>query len=400
MLNHLACWSWGLAALIALNAVPAPVSADEFYIPPDSLAQSEPGDVLRWREASAGPPTARELADAWQVLYRSTDALGEPMAVTGTILVPRGGDPEDMPVIGLGPGTHGPAFRCAPSRMIDQGAFYEQPAVNDMLERGYAVAVTDYEGYHPDPATTYIIGRSMGAALTDVVRAAQRLEEAGVSADARVIFRGYSQGGGAAMWAGQMHPDYAPELDLVGVAGGGVPANLARVALPLNGESGFGVLLYALVGQDYAYPELALASFLNAEGAAAVEEMEARMCVLELLQEFDGTSLDEVTIPGGNPLTAERFQRIEENRLGQTTIHVPVYQYHEVDDGLVTFDQAETLRDEYCSQGVDLTWQVFDTRGENGIISHINLAYRGNEGVNDFIEARLAGDAPSSNCIP
>ncbi len=396
MLGRRGCWSWLLAALIALKVVSAPVSADEFYIPPGSLAESRPGDVLRWREASAGPPAARELADAWQLMYRSTDARGEPVAVTATVLVPRRGDQTEMPVIGMGPGTQGPAFRCAASRMIDQGAFYEQAAVNDMLERGYAVAITDYEGYRPDPAVTYMVGRSMGAALTDAVRAAQRLEAVHLSEEAPVIFRGYSQGGGAAMWAGQMQPDYAPDLELAGVAAGGVPANLANVALPLDGEPGFGVMLHALVGQDHAYPELSLASFLNAQGASAVEEMEQRMCVLELLQAFAGESLDSFT--ESSPLTAERLQRIEENRLGQRTIHVPVFQYHEEQDGLVAFDQARALRDQYCAQGVELTWRAHDTEGENGIIRHINLVYRGNAGVNDFIEARLAGEPPSSDC--
>ncbi|WP_111656936.1 lipase family protein [Isoalcanivorax indicus] len=372
--------------------------ADDWYQPPVPLPAGEPGDIIKTREVNAGPPSARAMARAWQVMYRSTDALGEANAVTGTLVVPRAGDPGSMPLIGMGPGTHGPAARCAPSRMIDKGAFYEQATLNDMLQRGYAVLVTDYEGYHPDPATTYMVGRSMGAALINGVRAAQRFPEAGLSDLAPVLFRGYSQGGGAAMWAGQMQPDYAPTLNLVGVAGGGVPANLAAVALPLNGEPGFGVMFYALLGQDHAYPELSLAPFVNQAGMAALQAMQEDMCVLELLQGFAGITLDDLT--DINPLNAERFNRIAENQLGDQPIAVPVYLYHEQQDSLVAYGQAQTLRDDYCALGVDVTWQSHDTGGDTGVIRHLNLVYHGNEGVNAFIEQRLAGQLPASHCFP
>ena len=384
---------WGLVMLMPVN----PAHADDsFYLPPEPLPAGLPGDVIRSRPSLAGPPGARALADAWQVMYMSTDGLGKPAVVTGTVLVPKGEDPAAAPIIGLAPGTAGPAFRCAPSKMIDKGAYYEQPAINDMLARGYAVAVTDYVGYHPNPATTYIVGESMGAALLNVVRAAQRLPEAGLSESAPVMLRGYSQGGGAAMWAGEMLGSYAPELNLRGIAAGGVPANLAQVALPLNGQDGFGVLLYALLGQDNLYPELSLAPFLNAQGQQAVADMVSDMCVLELLQDFQGVSLADVT--DINPLTGPRLQRIAENELGSAGIGVPVYQYHEVEDGLVAYGQAVSLRNQYCNAGVNLTWQAQDTEGDSGVIRHINLAYRGNEGVNQFIDQVMAGIPPASNC--
>ncbi len=392
--GHLAVTSMVMVLTMALMN---PASADDsFYIPPDTLPSGSPGDIVRWRESLAGPPAARALANAWQVMYLSTDGLGNRQVVTGTILVPKGKDTAHMPVIGLAPGTAGPAFRCAPSRMINKGAYYEQPAINDMLERGYAVAVTDYVGYHPDPATTYIIGRSMGAALLDGVRAAQRLPESGLSDSAPVMLRGYSQGGGATMWAGQMIDSYAPELDLRGIAAGGVPANLAQVALPLNGQEGFGVLLYALLGQDNLYPELSLEPYLNSQGQQAVTEMVSDMCVLELLQDFQGVSLAEIT--DINPLTGPRLERIAENQLGNGSISVPVYQYHEVQDGLVAYGQAMALRNQYCSAGVNLTWQEQDTQGASGVIRHINLAYRGNPGVNQFVDQVMAGNPPLSNC--
>src|SRR6185369_2586696 len=85
-----------LTALVALvlttafaptaAAAPAPLD-DTFYVPPSPLPAGKPGDVIRWRPSNAGPRAAS--VDAWQVMYLSTNALGQPDAVTGTVLVPK-----------------------------------------------------------------------------------------------------------------------------------------------------------------------------------------------------------------------------------------------------------------------------------------------------------------------
>ncbi|MGP4029344.1 lipase family protein [Actinomadura sp. 3N407] len=392
-----------VSLLASLSAAPAsaaepagaPVSApgpagDAFYTPPSPLPAGAPGDVIRARPAKAGPPTARSLADAWQVMYLSTNALGEPVAVTGIVLVPKKADAAQAPIVGFGPGTSGPAFRCAPSRFIDQGAFYEQSALNGMLAKGYAVAVTDYEGYHENPATTYVVD-SMGYAVIDAVRAAQRLPEAGLSQDARVAFRGYSQGGAAAMWAGQKQPGYAPELKLAGVVGGGVPADLASVGLPLEGQDPFGFLLYSMLGMDNAYPELKLDSYLNDAGRAMVSELEGNGCTLELLLDYQGKTIPDYFTT--SPFATEAWlNRVVQNRLGAEPVAVPVFQYHSTGDEIVAFGQAEDLRESHCALGVPVTWRTWDG------IGHITLVHRGNEDAMAFLADRFAGKAATSNC--
>ncbi|MEU9871640.1 lipase family protein [Actinomadura sp. NPDC048021] len=389
-----------LAALCAVPASSAPASAapatepgpagDAFYTPPSPLPSGSPGDVIRARPAKAGPPAARSLANAWQVMYLSTGALGKPVAVTGIVLVPKKADPAKAPIVGFGPGTSGPAFRCAPSRFIDQGAFYEQAALNEMLGKGYAVAVTDYEGYHENPATTYVVD-SMGYSVIDAVRAAQRLPESGLAKDARVAFRGYSQGGAAAMWAGQKQPEYAPELKLAGVVGGGVPSDLAAVGLPLEGRDPFGFLLYSMVGMDHAYPELDLASYLNDAGRAMVDGLEGGACTLELLLDYKGKTIPDYFTT--SPFATEAWlDRVAENQLGGEPVKVPVFQYHSVSDEIVAYGQAKQLRDDYCKLGVPVTWKTWDG------VSHITLVYRGNDDAMAFLADRFAGKPAASNC--
>ncbi|GAA5108619.1 lipase family protein [Haloechinothrix salitolerans] len=363
------------------------VAGDDFYLPPSPLPAGDPGDIIRSRPSEVGWPSAR--AKAWQVMYLSTDALGEPTAMTGTVLVPEGVDPGSAPIVAFGPGTQGAGFQCAPSRMISSGAFYEQSGLNDLLHNGFAVAVPDYEGYWPEPETTYVTGRSMGAAMIDVVRASQRLADAGLSADAKVAFRGYSQGGGAAAWAGELRPDYAPELNLVGIAAGGIPADPVQLALHLDGKQGFGVMAYALIGFDNAYPELDLGSYLNDAGVRAFAEMET-VCTLRLLVDYAGKSIQDYTHT--SPLLRpEWVARYEDNTLGANPPAVPMLQYHATQDELVQFGQAKALRDTYCEAEVPLTWQTLD-------MGHIDAVYHGNAAVLSFLDARLAGEPAGTTC--
>lgn len=389
-----------LAAAVPAAAAPAPSSAaparvaqagaDDFYVPPSPLPEGKPGDVIRSRPSSVGWPTADSKAKTWQVMYRSTNALGEPTAMVATVLVPKGADPAKTSVVAFGPGTQGPAFQCAPSIMIKEGAFYEQSGVNDLLTAGYAIAIPDYDGYRPEVNTSYVVGRALGPAMIDATRAAMRLPETGLSADAKVVFRGYSQGGGAAMWAGEMQPEYAPELKVVGVAAGGIPADLVQVGLPLNGKEGFGVFAYALIGLDNAYPELKLDTFLNDVGRTEFAAMEKNKCAVRLLNDYKNKSIEDFMTQ--SPVASEPWRkRYAENKLGAKPPKVPTFQYHATEDQLVAYPQGKKLRDTYCAAGVKVTWKEFPGR-------HIGLVYHGNKDVLAFINDRVNGVPATSNC--
>ncbi len=382
-----------LAAPVIDRSQPAPTpnaDPDPFYTPPATIPAGEPGDIIRARPAKAGPPTARKLANAWQVMYLSTNALGERDVVTGTILVPKSGTAANAPLVTFAPGTTGPAFRCTVSRFINSGAFYEQAAVNDMLKAGYAIAVTDYEGYHENPETTYVVGRSMGPAVLDAARAATRLPEAGLAAKPKIAIRGYSQGGGGALWAGELAKTYAPELDLVGVAAGGVPANLANVGLNIEGKKAFGVEMTALIGLDNAYPELKLADYLLPEAAPVFANLEANDCTIEIFSDYAGKRAVDYTDP--SPLgTIPWLTRIDENALGRQKISVPVLDYHASDDQVVDFRQALALRTKYCALGMDLQWRTY-------LGGHITNVGRPNPDVLAWLGDRFANRPSQPNC--
>src|SRR5690606_37937719 len=133
-------------------------------------------------------------------------------------------------------------------------------------------AVSDYEGLGTPGTHTYVVGQSEGRAVLDMARAAQRLPGTGLSASTPVAVMGYSQGGGAAAWAAQLAPSYAPELKLKAAVTGGVPGDLTAVADFLDGSPFVGLALLASIGLDAAYPELDLEDHLNDTGRALLEE--------------------------------------------------------------------------------------------------------------------------------
>lgn len=370
---------------------PTPNAApDPFYTPPATLPAGEPGDIIRARPSKAGPPTARSLADAWQVMYLSTDATGKRNVVTGTVLAPKGVSRATAPVVAMSGGTTGPAFKCTISRFINSGSFYEQAMVNRLLQAGYAVSITDYEGYRENPKTSYMVGKAMGPAVLDGVRAATRLPDAGLSSGAKVALHGFSQGGGASLWAAEMAKTYAPEINLQGVSAGGVPSNLASVAVALNGTKSFGFFLYAVQGLGNAYEELQLDSYLNDNGRTTLANMAANDCTIELLLGYENKQASDYLpqYPFGQ---LPWLLRVVENTLGKTKIDVPVYQYHAPNDTIVDYGQARQLRDTYCGLGMSVTFKEFDT-------GHVTTVGRGNTDALAFIADRFSGKPASSNC--
>src|SRR6185437_8751422 len=82
------------------------------------------------------------------VLYRSTSFDGKPIAVSGTVAIPKGNPPPGgWPVVSWAHGTTGIADECAPTRLAgDRSANYVRTELDTWLSKGYAVVRTDYEG--------------------------------------------------------------------------------------------------------------------------------------------------------------------------------------------------------------------------------------------------------------
>ncbi|WP_434086123.1 lipase family protein [Nocardia sputorum] len=67
---------------------------------------------------------------------------------------------------------------------------------------------------------------------------------------------GYSGGAIATGWAAEPKRDYAPELNVVGTAEGGIPADLSAALRMANGNLSAGLIFAGALGVSREYPEL------------------------------------------------------------------------------------------------------------------------------------------------
>lgn len=376
-----------------------------FYVPPSAMPARN-GDII-WARPSHWPRDifANYSVKAWQVLYRSTSATGTPTAVSGTIIVPQKAFDGPRPIIGYAPGTKGIGDHCATSRGIVAGADYDVPFMMKALDRGWALAVTDYEGLGTPGDHPYVVGRSLGRSVLDAVRAATRLTAASLSITARVGLFGYSEGGAATLWAATLQRGYAPEIDVRAAAAGGVPADLPAVANFNDGNLFSGIQVYAAAGYARAYglpledvydptnSFIVQNNVLNGAGHQALRTAR-NDCLAQISlslaftrrRNFTDGAVDLVT----QPAWAQRFA---ENKLGTTFTGLPpLHLFHGINDEAVPFTQAKALRTTYCQNGVNVDWRQYSF-AEHGL----GLAF-GITSAIQFLQTRFDNGPVVNNC--
>jgi hypothetical protein len=372
-----------MAAPVAAAAMPPEGPAgDAFYSPPEPLPPGAPGDVIWQRKQAESAESTTYL-----VLYRSTNAADRPIAVSGTVIVPKIGVLSRAPIVGVAPPTVGLGDQCAVSRDPSaSAAVLGQPT--GLVRQGIALATTDYEGLGTPGPHTYVVGRSEGRAVIDVVRAATRLG-VGLSDRSPVGFWGYSQGGGGSLWAGELAPSYGPELRVRGIASGGVPADLIAVKDYLNGGIGFGFMAAAASGMDAAYPELDLEKYLNPAGKELFETANT-LCTVDMIVQLAFKRIGDYTT--SDPTQQPDWQaRLRENSLGASPPKAPVFLYQGLIDEIIPFAQADALHARYCRAGVRVTWNV-------QLGTHLTTVLTASADAQAFMSDRLRGRPTTSNC--
>ena len=233
-----------LASLVALPSAEAAVdtegtvrAAGNVCLDTDiatALADKAPGDLL-------APPqdvtTESSLAYGrlYRVAYATTGDAGSIVASCGLIALP----PRTTitSVIAWAHGTVGLKQACQPS--MDPAAFVKPipsgPQASGqlvtMLRSGAAVTATDYpsQGMGSDQLQRYVLGVAEGIAVIDSARVLTRspsafgLDPIPPAAQLPLVAWGHSQGGGSALWAGQLARQYLAlhsdrTLNLAGVA--------------------------------------------------------------------------------------------------------------------------------------------------------------------------------------
>lgn len=254
--------AYGVARVGASSQEENQMQADltPFYTPPDPIPQ-DLGTIIRREPLGVDVPGGT----AERILYVSERPDGT-RAVSGAMLfLPDAPAPEDgRPIVAWEHGTLGMGDACVPSRSATPLADIET-FLPQMLEQGWVVVATDYVGLGTPGPNQYLVAEAEVRDVVNSVRAVRTLPEA--DAGDRYVTFGHSQGGHASIWTGHLGPDYAPELELLGVAAAAPALNLPEIA-----SAQWDTPVGWVIGSDLIeswptyYPDLPVDSILTAAG--------------------------------------------------------------------------------------------------------------------------------------
>lgn len=350
---------------------------------PDPLPPGQAGDLvaLAPRAGPDVPPGAR----SWELLYRSEGGDGAPVAVSGVVYAPDGPAPAGgRPVVSWAHGTVGVADACAPSRT---GA--QVPGLAQLLDAGYVVAATDYEGLGTPGPHPYLVGESEGRSVLDAARAAGRIDGAG--AGDKVVVVGHSQGGQAALFAGILAPEYAPDLDVSGVVASAPAAELSTLLRSASSVSlAFGLLASGVYSYANTYDELSVDEVLTPAVIERIGLFE-QVCLTELTSTFSSQPPSALLLT--DPLDlAPWAARIRENEPGSSKIAAPTLVVQGTSDFIVVPSSTDTAVERLCEGG-----NRVDYRRYPGARHDTVLAAAGPE-ILTWVADRMAGKDPASTC--
>jgi acetyl esterase/lipase len=336
-----------------------PKGLPAFYGAPDPIPDAKPGTLLRSEKIDS--PALK--GTAYRVMYSSESLRGDPIVVTGLIAVPDGPAPAGgFPVLAWAHGTTGIADECAPSL----GAIGQVPVAQQLLDAGYVVAATDYEGLGTPGRHPYIVGESEARGVIDSVRAAGQLD--GVETSDQYVVWGHSQGGHAAMFSLHIADEWAPELKLVGVVAGAPPSQFDLLYSVLQRSPFRYYLVMASAGINAAYGDDAapLDAVIEPAGVEAVDLVDQGCDLGALTKDLDFSALlgpDPATIPSWAKL-------LKENDPGKFTEAAPepLLVIHGGSDEQIPVAASALMFGQLCAVHQDMTRWVYPGQSHAGVI--------------------------------
>ncbi|MGO1070725.1 lipase family protein [Lysobacter sp. CA199] len=354
-----------IAPALAAAEVPfaATPDADPFYAQPKPFPNLPVGTVLQSRpilfRPSLGIPM---LNQAWRIQYVSRDHNDRPIAAVATVVKPVSQIGASKLVsyqyaedsLGLG---------CAPSHQV-AGEIIPDFSFSAQLEPaqyliglktlGWTVVIPDHQG----PDSTYAVGKIAGQITLDGIRAALNFKPLKLSRSATPIAMwGYSGGGLATAWAATLKRSYAPELNIVGTASGGTPADLGSAVNAF--DSGLGNAFFflgysAVIGVNRAYPEM-ITPILNARGVAAAQATKDSCLGIStdiLNAPFIGHFADYTTVadPLNAPGVLATLPKINLPQPGKSP-DFDIFVYHAIFDELIPIEGTDRLVQAWCEAG-------------------------------------------------
>ncbi|MQA15781.1 MAG: lipase [Pseudonocardiaceae bacterium] len=373
------------ALLVGCTAAPSPGDPPDDpapqAAPPPSAA---PGTLLDARPVALPDEALERLgATVTRVTYGSRSGLdGAPVRVSGVVIEPAGAPPPGgWPVVSFAHGTTGVADACAPSR--SPGMLGQLPVVLPLVQRGYLVTATDYEGLGTPGPHPYLQPVSEGRSVIDAVHAARELVPA---ASNRWVALGPSQGGQAAWAAAELAGGSG--LEFLGAVALAPPTDLAALVddvpyglSPLQRRF-YPLVLYSL---QLRHPQLDYADYLAGPALAAMGELE-RSCIPAAFGQAPASDF----APRSPAALARAKEWLEEFTLPRRPAAGPLFVAAGTGDDVVPVELVDAGVEAACELGDTVTYLRYPA-------GHPALPAAGDDAL-DWIADRFAGNPASSTC--
>jgi hypothetical protein len=380
-----------LALLAPLQASAAP-SAGFYDQVPSNLVRLKAGALISSEKETDFLQPFGHAGAAYRILYRSTGQLGAPDTVGGMVFVPKGRAPRGgWPVVAWDHGTSGVGDQCNPSRWPDlydggQWRGYEDQ-VDNLLAQGYLVVATDYEGLGTPGLHTYLLTDALGRATIDGVRAAKALVP---SAGSRWAVIGHSEGGQAALGAGELASTYGKGLTYVGAVAYAPSSHLEQlVTEPDKFSSPY--LAYMAVGMRSIDPGFVYANFVGPLYADRMDLAEQH-CFDEWFY-LDNYGLQPTLENTVNPNWASDptvKAYFAETQVAKRPSSGPVLVLQGTGDGL--YSVYPQLMSDLCAHGTVAHGITYAN------VSHDRVIDTGWADARDWLAGRFAGGAAPNDC--
>jgi hypothetical protein len=378
-------------------------SKDAFYTYTGStpLSHIPTGTVLKKRPMALSFGKNHTPISGEQLLYRTTTQLGEPSVTVTTVLVPTK-RPLLTKLVGYLSFYDGLGSKCDPSftlaggnggSAITQQSEEEAALITWYMSQGFTVTVPDFEG----TALHWMAGRESGYGTLDAIKATESYLHVG--ARTPVGLSGFSGGAVAGDWANELASSYAPTVNLVGVALGGIPVDYAHLFAYVNGDaSNSSTMPGILLGLARAY-HLDLSPYLSSYGASLVQA-EQDVCITSEFGRWPHLTYQKLLKPAyQNIFKVPAFIKMFNEQLMGTAPGRPrapmLMGNGNADgkgDGVMRADDVRSLAREYCKQGVRVLYNEYQGAQH---------AYSGGffePSTGPFLQDRLNGAPFYGNC--
>ncbi len=352
-----------LLVVVAAAVLPAPAQAaplkdseDPFYRWDGPLTDVPPGTVLRRRDVQLGAAGITTPVSATQVLYRTTKQSGRAVTTVATVIRPVTAGPTKLLSYQMAYNDLGST--CTPSYRLQGGGadptgLLETGFIAAYIAQGYTVVAPDFEGITHD----YTAGQGAGWAVLDGIRAARTVLGVPEATPAGLI--GYSGGGIASQWAGELAPEYAPETNLVGTAAGAPPVHYPNTIDYIEGSQDWASVLPYLLTGLFRGAEVDITKYLSPRGLEIVDQVKDTCLDTGA---FPGLRLTDMLVDGRDWKTIRPLVKVLNTQImgSRGTPRAPLFlgngNVDGIGDGIMISADIESLAHQYCQKGLPVRY--------------------------------------------